>query len=203
MSGTIISSPVQSTQYQDDPHDEYGLLMSLALDNLLEDEETEALHRHLSTCSPCNHQWQLWQTINQQFQLAPLALPPVDLVQRVEVQLAQRQKRPDVRVGLLLATLTLIIWGIGLAGVGTLLGFLIYNQMSLFTEILHWLTYAWTSLTVISASVGRMVVGLTDNPSALGAFVCYIGLAIVSLLAWSRLLQRSTRPWQTQDEMVG
>jgi hypothetical protein len=104
---------------------------------------------------------------------------------------------------LLLAALTLIIWGIGLAGVGILLGFLIYNQIGMFSEILHWLTYAWTALTVLGASIGRLVVSLSENPSTLGALCGYIALAILSLLAWSRLLQRSTRPWQTQDEMVG
>lgn len=202
MSGTTISSPLNPTEHQDNAHDEYGLLMSLALDNMLEGQEAEALDIHLSTCSACNRQWQIWQTINRQFQMAPLVLPPANFVKRVEAQLAHRQKEPDVRVGILLAVLTFIIWGIGLAGVGILLGFLIYNQIGAFNETLHWLTYAWTALTVVGSSIGRLILSLSENPSALGALVCYIALTIVSLLAWSRLLQRSTRPWETQDEMI-
>jgi anti-sigma factor RsiW len=201
MSGTIISSPSMSTD-QEDLHGEYGMLMSLALDNMLEGHEEEELNVHLSTCAACNRQWQIWQSINRQFQMAPIALPPVNFVQRVEAQLARGQKQPDVRVGLLLAVLTLIIWGIGLAGVGIVLGFLIYNQIGAFSETLHWLAYAWTTLTIVGGSIGRMVVSLSENPSALGALVCYVALAVVSLLAWSRLLQRSTRPWQTQDELA-
>jgi predicted anti-sigma-YlaC factor YlaD len=203
MSGISIGSPLKQTNYHEDLHDEYGLLMSLALDDMLEDEETAALDRHLSTCTACNRQWQIWQTINRQFQMAPMVLPPIDFVERVEAQLAHRENRSDVRVGLLLATLTLIIWGIGLAGVGILLGFLIYNQIGIFSQVVHWLTYAWTSLTVVGASIGRLLIGLSENPSALGVLVCYIALTIIALLGWSWLLQRSTRPWQTQDEVAG
>ncbi|MBX2997802.1 MAG: zf-HC2 domain-containing protein [Caldilineaceae bacterium] len=202
MSGTTIGSPLKTANHPDEGHDEYGLLMSLALDNMLEGHEEEELNVHLSTCAACNRQWQIWQNINRQFQMAPIALPPVNFVQRVEAQLARGQKQPDLRIGLLLAVLTLIIWGIGLAGVGIVLGFLIYNQIGAFAETLHWLAYAWTTLTIVGGSIGRMVISLSENPSALGALVCYVALAIVSLLAWSRLLQRSTRPWQTQDEMM-
>jgi predicted anti-sigma-YlaC factor YlaD len=162
----------------------------------------EVLDVHLSTCSTCNRQWQIWQSINRQFQMAPLVLPPANFVKRVEAQLARRQQEPNVRVGILLAVLTFIIWGIGLAGVGIVLGFLIYNQLGVFNETLHWLTYAWTALTVVGSSIGRLILSLSENPSALGALACYIVLTIVSLLAWSRLLQRSTRPWKAQDEMI-
>jgi hypothetical protein len=198
MSGTMITPQLKPTQ-QEAPHQEYGLLMSLALDSMLDADEEQALKLHLAACQPCSRQWQIWQTINRQFQFAPTVLPPVDFVQQVEVRLADREKGREIRVGLLLALLTLVIWAVGVAGIGLLLGFLIYNQLGTFSEMLHGLAYAWTMLRIVGESTGRALVGLSDNPSAIGVLLCYIVLAIASLVGWTQFLRRSIRPWDTQS----
>lgn len=180
-------------------HDEYSLLMSLALDNLLDAQEAHQLQTHLSTCEPCNQQWQTWQAIDRQFQVAPMLSPPVDFVQRVGTRLERAEKRRETRVGLLLAGLTLLIWTIGFAGIGVLLGLMIYNQVGWFGQTLHGLAYAWTMLAVVGESVWRVMVGLSENPSAIGAALCYVALVVLILVGWTRFLRRTIRPLDVQS----
>jgi hypothetical protein len=180
-------------------HEDYGLLMSLALDDLLDQDQAAALQAHLSTCGACHQQWQIWQSIDQQFQMAPVALPPLDFASAVEAQIERRERRRHTQVGVMLAILTFVLWALGFAGIGLLLGFLVYNQVGWFGETLHWLAYAWTALSIIGSSLWAVILGLGDNPSAIGAVVCYIVLAIIALGAWTQILRRSTRPLDMQS----
>ncbi len=173
--------------------------MSLALDDLLDGDEERDLHAHLAVCEPCNQQWQIWTQINQQFQMPPILLPPVNLAAQVDARISAAEKRREFRIGVLLAALTLFLWTVGFAGVGLVIGFLVFNQIGSITEIFHSIAYLWTTVLVISGSIGRALVGLSENPSALGVVLGYIALAGVSLAGWTRFLRRTTRPFDSQS----
>jgi anti-sigma factor RsiW len=200
MSGITINPMMKQTSpNREEAHEEYGWLMSLALDHLLDDDEERDLHVHLATCEPCSQQWQLWQRVDQQFTMPPILMPPVDLAAQVEARINATEQRREFRVGVLLAFLTVFIWIAGFVGVGLVVGFLIFNQIGSVSEVLHSLAFMWTTLLVLIQSIGRALVGLSENPSAMGVMFGYVALAVVSLAGWTRFLRRTTRPFDSQS----
>ena len=172
-------------------HDEYGMLMSLALDGLLDGAEQEQLDAHLAGCAHCRNQWSLWQSIDATFRAAPMTEPSPAFLSNFSQRLASQEKRRQVRLGILLGALTLIMWSIGVAGVVLVIGALIYNQVGWFTDSLHWLAYLWTATSVIGSSLLALLGGLVEEPSALGLLAGYVVLAGSVLTLWSRYLRRS------------
>ena len=70
-----------------------GLLMSLALDQSLDESEARSLEEHLSQCSTCREEWEAMQRISQLFTDAPLMSAPPGFTDRVMQRLARRQAR--------------------------------------------------------------------------------------------------------------
>jgi hypothetical protein len=196
---TLIALEQQRNGHPDESHEDYGMLMSLALDNLLDASEEEALAAHLSSCSACNQQWQIWQNIDHQFKLGPAIVPVIDFASAFEERLASKERRRQAQVGLLLAILTFIVWAIGFAGIGVLLGFLVYNQIGWFGDMLHWLASAWTAMSVVGSSLWGVALGLSDSPSAIGLMVCYMLLSVAALIGWTQILRRTLRPVEVRS----
>jgi anti-sigma factor RsiW len=174
-----------------DSHDQYGLLMSLALDNLLEGTEQADLDAHLAGCNRCRSQWSLWQSIDTAFRGAPMTDPSPAFVQNFGQKMASQSRRRQVRLGILLGALTLVMWSIGVTGVVLVIGALVYNQVGWFTETLHWLAYVWTAISVIGGSLLGLLGGLAEEPSAIGLLAGYVVMAGGVLVIWSRYLRRS------------
>lgn len=172
-------------------HDEYGMLMSLALDNLLESGEQAQLDAHLADCNRCRAQWNLWQSLDVALHAAPLTAPSPAFVQNFGLRLAAQDRRRQMRMGILLGALTLVMWLIGVTGVALVIGGLIYNQVGWFTDSLHWLAYVWTAVTVVGNSLLVLLGGVTEQPSAVGLLAGYVVLAGGVLVMWSRYLRRS------------
>lgn len=189
---TVLQPPVPLHEEADmNTHDEYGLLMSLALDGLLDGEEKNRLDAHLAGCTHCRGQWSLWQSIDSAFRAAPMTAPSAAFVDNFAERLAAQERRRQVRMGIFLGALTLLLWLIGVTGAVLLFGALLYNQVGWFTDSLHWLAYLWTALTVITSSLLALAGGLTESPSTLGVLVGYAALTGGVLAVWSRYLRRS------------
>jgi len=178
-------------------HDEYGLLMSLALDNLLDGAEQTRLDAHLADCNPCRTQWTLWQSLDVALHAAPMTVPSPAFVQNVGQRLAAQERQRQMRLGVLLGALTLVMWLIGVTGVALVIGALIYNQVGWFTESLHWLAYVWTAVSVIGSSLLALLGGVTEQPSAVGLLAGYVVLTGCVLVVWSRYLRRSLQTVET------
>lgn len=178
------------------PHDEWGLLMSLALDGLLDGDEQQRLDRHLTSCEPCQQQWQIWQTIDDSFQAPPWVMPSVDFAQKVDARIEAVQTGRERRVAWALALLTFFVWAAGFAGTGVLFTLLIYNGVGWFAETIQWLSSAWRTLTAVATPLWGVLVGLSQNPNTVGLLLGYLALALVMLTAWGYLLRRSLRPFE-------
>lgn len=172
-------------------HDEYGMLMSLALDGLLDVAERQQLDAHLAGCARCQSQWSLWQSIDATFRAAPMTEPSPAFLPNFSQRLAAQERRRQMRLGILLGALTLVMWIAGVVGVSLMIGAFIYNQVGWFTDSLHWLAYLWTAATVIGGSLLALLGGIVEEPSALGLLAGYIILAGSVLTFWSRYLRRS------------
>ncbi len=70
---------------------EFFLLMSLALDGMLDAEEEERFHRYIATDSSLADEWQVWQGLNARFDDEPSIAPPASFVDNVIGELAMQE----------------------------------------------------------------------------------------------------------------
>ena len=75
-------------------HDEgMTVLMSMALDGLLEEQDRRRLQQHLDVCPSCRGEWQAMREIATLFEGSPMVGPPLGFAIRVERRLAAQDKR--------------------------------------------------------------------------------------------------------------
>jgi predicted anti-sigma-YlaC factor YlaD len=103
-------------------HDEFTLLMSMALDNEASAEEVARLHAHLAGCAACRGVWGRWQEMDRRMLAAPRLTAPAGMAEQVAARLVERElQRRRVRwaaSGLALGWLTLLaLVALGATGV--------------------------------------------------------------------------------------
>ncbi len=192
MVGRVPSIQAAGSQATD--HSDYLMLISLKLDEMLDAEEKQRLDRHLERCNTCRLQWSLWQVIDQKLRAAPVPEPSPAFSHLVAKRLARQERRRNIQVGLLLTVLSVFVWSLGLAGIGLLAGFLVYNNLGGFTEIGQFLTDAWAVAGVVGHSLWEVLIELTATPTTLGAATAYLFISLVALAVWFLLIQRSIQP---------
>jgi anti-sigma factor RsiW len=98
-------------------HDEeMTMLMSLALDNLLEDKDRQRLEQHLQACPACRSEWEAMQAVSALFAESLMVGPPLGFAVRVERKLAEKdRKRRQTFSGLAVLTSSLSLAGLTVA----------------------------------------------------------------------------------------
>lgn len=98
-------------------HDEeMTMLMSLALDNLLEDKDRQRLEQHLQACPACRSEWGAMQAVSALFAESLMVGPPLGFAVRVERKLAEKdRKRRQTFSGLAVLTSSLSLAGLTVA----------------------------------------------------------------------------------------
>lgn len=81
-------------------HDDYTVLMSLALDGVLDAADQTLLDQHLQACPRCAAQWALWQRVGSALQAEPYAGPPLAFTRTVNDALNGRERRRERRLGI-------------------------------------------------------------------------------------------------------
>ena len=98
--------------------EEIGMLMSLALDGLLEEKGQRQLERHLAACPACQSEWESMQQVSALFGRSSMVGPPLGFSIRVERRLAeQTKKRRRVLGGVAVLTSSLSLAGVTAAAV--------------------------------------------------------------------------------------
>lgn len=194
MSGQLSNTRGTASPAAD--HSDYLMLISLALDEMLEPEEKQRLDRHLDRCDTCRSQWILWQVIDQRLRVAPMPAPSPEFVYQVAERVRQQERQRTLRVGLLLAVLTVFVWSIGLAGMGLVAASLVYTNLAWFTEMRQFLTSTWTMGSVVGHSLWGVLIGLPTTPKLLGAATtcAYFLVSVLALASWSIFLRHSMQP---------
>ncbi len=107
-------------------HDNYHLMMSMALDGALSAQEDAQLREHLGMCPSCSGAWDRMCLADHLFSQPVNAAPPADFAARVmgrvaQYELERRESRPWRLALAIILGLFAAMAGIGLVGV-TLLG---------------------------------------------------------------------------------
>lgn len=173
--------------------EEFGLLMSLALDGLLDAEEQAAFDDYLARYPVLADDWAQWQQLDTELIAMPSAQPPNDFLERFEVRLVQQERRRR------------LWWGTGFAAVvvllslGIVLGtvsfgaFVVLRQPDWLSEFVHLLAYysAAAAASVDSLSGALATVARSDQARTFGLLYAATTAALIG--GWVLLLRRTTR----------
>ena len=98
-------------------HDEeMTVLMSLALDEMLGEEDRQRLEQHLQGCPACRTEWEAMQAVSALLADSPMAGPPLGFAVRVERKLVEKdRKRRQTFGGLAVLTSSLSLAGLTVA----------------------------------------------------------------------------------------
>lgn len=173
--------------------DDFIVLMSLSLDQLLDDEEHRRFDRYLTDYTTLAEEWQEWQGMHQQLVAMPHATPAPGFVERFELQLLQQERRRRLRQGIWIGALSLLLWVgvvIGVVGVGS---YLFVNQSIWLSESIQNLIYWWATAVHWLQSLIAALAVFAGTPQGKSIGVAYVVLAFSMLGAWGYFLRRATQ----------
>lgn len=172
---------------------EFDWLMSLALDEQLNEDERARLDALTAEHEDMALAWKAWQWIDSEFSATPSLTPPSGFAQRFEARLAEQEQQRQQRVLLLsaaLAIMALFVVFFSTAGVGA---FVLLTQGHWIGEQIRLLTLTYTSANLWVTSSVEAAAAVAQTPQAQVVGVLY-ALAMVSMVAaWVQLLRRSAR----------
>ncbi len=172
---------------------EFDWLMSLALDDQLDNDDLARLKMLTAESEDLALTWKAWQWIDSEFSATPSLTPPSGFVQRFEARLAEQEQQRQQRVLLLstaLALMALFLVFLSTAGVGA---FVLFTQGHWIGEQIRQMTLAYTSANVWFTSSVETAAAVAQTPQAqiVGALYALVMASMVA--AWVYLLRRSAR----------
>lgn len=172
---------------------EFDWLMSLALDDQLDNDDLARLKMLTAENEDLALTWKAWQWIDSEFSATPSLTPPSGFVQRFEARLAEQEQQRQQRVLLLstaLALMALFLVFLSTAGVGA---FVLFTQGHWIGEQIRQMTLAYTSANVWFTSSVETAAAVAQTPQAqiVGALYALVMASMVA--AWVYLLRRSAR----------
>lgn len=184
---------MMKTQPTPTEQEEFLLLMSLALDGLLDETEQAKFDTYLDLYPSLTTQWNDWQSLHHQLAAMPHAAPAPNFVGRFELQLAQQERRRQLWQGLWIGTVTLLLWLIATAGVVSIGAYLFVNQSTLIANMVQNMIYLWTSLVTWLDMIINALNTFAATPQGIGLAIGYIVFSIALFGGWLSLLRRSTQ----------
>jgi anti-sigma factor RsiW len=184
---------ISGTMVQPDAHDEAYVLMSLALDGLLDGEDDARLQALLKDDAALAETWQQWQKLDTLFGDVARAVPAEGFVARFEKHLDERERREVVQRRLLIGATATLAWIITLAVLAVLSWQLVVNQTQWMNDFVRELVYYPSAVTIWWRAVLSSFSATVSEPQSLALATAYAASAMVLLYVWLRLLRRTTR----------
>lgn len=154
------------------------LLMSLALDGLLNADGRHRLQRHLAACPACQLEWESMQQVSSVFEQAPMVGPPLGFAVKVERRLESKvTSQHRLFGGMAVLTSSLSLAGITIAAIVLLvLGLVAWNWIGVVPDVQQ----GATAVSQVAAGMGLVGKGAS---LFLGDLLLRYGLPLVLLLA--------------------
>lgn len=173
--------------------DEALVLMSLALDGLLDPQDEARLQEMVAADSGLGETWRQWQRMNTLLVSTPRVQPEAGFALRFEQKLDQHVRRARVLNGIIYTTAAVLVWVLTVAGLAGI-GWLVVNSQAQWmndfvrelavypSALFTWLRALWTTISAIAG-----------EPQTAALLFGY-GLMMLALLGWwFRFLQRNTQ----------
>jgi hypothetical protein len=188
-----MANAQQSESMNPEAQADFSLLMSLALDELLDEEDTQRFHGYLSHHTGCAYQWRQWQQLDRLLEAAPHMEPPSDFAQRVAWRLAQQERKRQLWWATAVGLLFVLLCIGAVSGMVALGLYLVLNQPHWLGGLIHTLAYSGATVQHWLATAGLTLNTLLSSPEVLGLGAAYLLVAVVLIAYWVRFLRRTTR----------
>lgn len=180
-------------QLSEQEHEEFLLLMSLALDDLLDEAEQQQFVRYQEQHPALAVEWQDWQGMHQRMNAMPHAMPSPNFVDRFELRLIQQERRRRLWQGMWIGIVTFCLWFTATAGLVSVGTYLFVNQSSFVSTIVQNVTLFFASIATWLESLALALNTFATTPQAMGLGAGYLVLTMSMLVGWFFYLRRSTQ----------
>lgn len=187
------------TQPSEQEYEEFLLLMSMALDELLDDEETTRFQQYQTRYPALLDEWQAWQQLDQQMTAMPHVIPEPNFVDRFEVRLVQQERRQRLWQGLWIGMISLLLWTIATTGIISIGTYLFVNQSTWMGDMVRSVTVFFASMGAWLSSLSIAFNSFVATPQAMSLGIGYLVLTMAMLAGWFIYLRRSTQLIETAD----
>ncbi|MEZ4706598.1 MAG: hypothetical protein R3A44_05295 [Caldilineaceae bacterium] len=183
---------MREEQNSQEPLD-FALVMSLALDGLLDAEEERQFHADLARYPLLAEQWQLWQEMDARILAEPAMAPPADFLEKVSARLAKEQRRRQLWFGMLVGWLSVCLWTI--VAVGLLAGgaFVLANQGPWLAEQVRNIAHLLNTWRAWHETLAGTASSMASMPQTWLVALGYLTLTAAILAYWTQFLRRSTQ----------
>jgi hypothetical protein len=173
--------------------EEFYWMMSLALDDLLDDGDRVQFEAHQVQYPGLAALWVDWQNMHVRLDELPHAEPAPGFVARFELRLAQQEALQQRRVlTFSLVAAVLVAFGAIAATVGTG-AYVLAEHGSWLGEQLYSVVYTSVALNAWADAVVDSLFALASTPQAQAVGMMYVVVAIVMIIGWVQLLRRSAQ----------
>ena len=173
--------------------EEFMLLMSLALDDLLDADERARFQAYQDAYPGLAAEWRSWQTLDAKLQATPSALPPADFVLSFEAALLQRERRRRLWWGMGFALAIIFLSALVTAGMASLGAFVMFTQPGWVTEAARVAAQAGVLVNGGLVAILNALSSLAGTEQARAFMMVYLFAAAALLAGWVFLLRRTTR----------
>lgn len=181
-----------------DSEGEVLMLMSMALDGLLNQEEEARFQWLLASDPQAAATWEDWQRIETRFTHVVHAEPPANFVAQFEERLALQESSQVWWSNFIMVAASLVILCGTLAGVAALGVNAYQNQAQLGSGLIHTLTgFFATGQQWLSAL--RIALSTSATPQTLALAVGYVCAGAAAMLWWIHFLRTSTQVVEAQQ----
>jgi len=192
---TTHRNPAQAREeaHPQDTHGEALLLMSMALDGLLDDAERNRLDLLLAHEPGLRETWRNWQKLHTTLTSVPHAQPAGDFVARFEHKLNRRERSARRRRQAIFATAAIVTWVSTAVAIVLLAWALFSNQTEWMNDFVRELVLYPSAAAITLRAVQTSLSALIGEPESL-AFAAACTTALAALLyGWLLILRRTTR----------
>jgi hypothetical protein len=189
----VINQPEPEDALTPGGQEEFSLLMSLSLDNLLDEAEQQQFQSYLDHYPTFARQWQSWQVLDRHFVLTPSVEPAAGFVQRFETRLEQQTSRSLLGRNLWIALFIIVVWIGMLVGGATLFTYVLLYQGSWLAGLVHNLAYYGAAFSQWFELTWQTVTTWAATPQAIAFAFVYMLMAGGLLAFWIRFLRNTTQ----------
>lgn len=174
---------------------DFDLMMSMALDDLLDEDESAQFYADIEYYPLLAEQWATWQELDEKLMAEPSVMPPSNFVQNFERRLSKEQRRSRFWLGASIAAVTLVLWASIILGTLSAGAYIAVNQNGWVNDQIHsvaHLLHSFTAWIQSTASAANVLLGaVAASPPMWGIALAYMALMGGILVYWTRLLRRS------------
>jgi len=174
----------------DSPLD-FDLMMSMALDGMLDEDESAQFYADIEYYPLLAEKWATWQELDEKLMAEPSVMPPPNFVQNFEARLSQEQQRHKFWFGIGIAAITVLLWASIIVGTLSAGAFIAVNQGGWINDQIHSIAYLLHGFTTWVQAAGNTFNIMVASPQMWGIALAYTALMGGILVYWSRLLRRS------------